>query len=133
MLRSRLLIVSLLIVTIVALAACGGPSGTASNKPVDVQITLSEFKIDSSLTTFNVGTPYHFTIHNAGTVNHEWEIMPRGDSNLSDALIMVGQQDLPAGATVTRDFTFTKAGDFEFACHLPGHYEAGMHTPITVK
>jgi len=23
--------------------------------------------------------------------------------------------------------------DFEFACHLPGHYEAGMHLPMLVN
>ena len=28
---------------------------------------------------------------------------------------------------------FTKAGTFEFACLIPGHYEAGMHGTITVK
>jgi uncharacterized cupredoxin-like copper-binding protein len=34
------------------------------------------------------------------------------------------------------DYTFTKAypaGTLEFACHLSGHYEAGMHLPITVQ
>jgi uncharacterized cupredoxin-like copper-binding protein len=28
---------------------------------------------------------------------------------------------------------FTKAGEFEFACLIPGHYEAGMHGKIIVK
>jgi uncharacterized cupredoxin-like copper-binding protein len=36
------------------------------------------------------------------------------------------------GTTVTREFTFTQTGDFEFACHVSGHYEAGMLLPITV-
>jgi uncharacterized cupredoxin-like copper-binding protein len=37
------------------------------------------------------------------------------------------------GTTVTREFTFTQAGDFEFAYRVPGHYEAGMLLPITVQ
>jgi len=28
---------------------------------------------------------------------------------------------------------FTKKGAFEFACLIPGHYQAGMHGLITVK
>jgi uncharacterized cupredoxin-like copper-binding protein len=28
---------------------------------------------------------------------------------------------------------FTKAGEFEFACLIPGHREAGMHGTIVVK
>ena len=28
---------------------------------------------------------------------------------------------------------FTKKGTFEFACLIPGHYQAGMHGFITVK
>lgn len=30
-------------------------------------------------------------------------------------------------------WTFTNAGSFEFACLIPGHYEAGMHGPILVN
>lgn len=29
-------------------------------------------------------------------------------------------------------WTFAKAGDFEFACLIPGHYESGMHGQIDV-
>jgi uncharacterized cupredoxin-like copper-binding protein len=28
---------------------------------------------------------------------------------------------------------FTKPGQFEFGCLIPGHYEAGMHGTINVK
>jgi uncharacterized cupredoxin-like copper-binding protein len=28
---------------------------------------------------------------------------------------------------------FTTAGEFEFACLIPGHYEAGMHGKAIVK
>jgi Cu/Ag efflux protein CusF len=29
-------------------------------------------------------------------------------------------------------WTFANEGTFEFACLIPGHYESGMHGPITV-
>lgn len=30
-------------------------------------------------------------------------------------------------------WTFTNAGDFQFACLIPGHYEAGMHGELNVN
>jgi uncharacterized cupredoxin-like copper-binding protein len=134
------LIITLLIAASLVLAACGGSSG--SNQPVDVKVTVSEFTITSSLTTFQQGVPYHFTVTNNGTVDHEVYIMPPTTDTLTTdqvkqmALAGVGSDQLKVGATVSFDYTFTKAypeGSLEFACHLPGHYEAGMHLPIVVK
>jgi uncharacterized cupredoxin-like copper-binding protein len=130
---------SIFIVAALALAACGGSSST-SNNPVNVQVTLSDFKIDSSLTTFKVGVPYHFTVINHGAAAHQMAIMPPTNAQLTIAQVkqmaLAGITDgINPGATQTFDYTFTKeypAGSLEFACHLPGHYEAGMHTPIVV-
>ena len=134
------LVISLFFAATVVLAACGGSSG--SNTPVDVTVTLSEFKIDSSLTTFSQGVPYHFIVTNKGTVNHEFRIIPpvsgqpSQDQINSMTLAAIAQDQLAPGATATLDYTFTKAypeGSLEIACHLPGHYDAGMHLPIVVK
>jgi uncharacterized cupredoxin-like copper-binding protein len=133
--------VPLMVLAVAVLAACGG--GAASGGPVQVQVTLTDFKIDSSLTAFSVGVPYHFVVTNKGAVAHEFVIMPPeqgaqgSETQLpSTALAGIMGKDLAAGATKTLDYTFTQAAPasgLEFACHLPGHYEAGMHTPITVK
>lgn len=88
--------------------------------PVDVNVSLSEFKIDSSLTTFQAGVPYHFIVVNNGKIGHE---------------INIGQSAhaaLAVGATVTLDVTFGQQGPLEFTCHLPAHYEAGMKLPVTI-
>jgi uncharacterized cupredoxin-like copper-binding protein len=131
--RSTLLLACLVIVS-TALAACGAaPSG---NKTVEVQVTLTDFKVESSLTTFSVGVPYRFVVTNKGSVAHEVLIMPPTSTDPSTALLTVAEKDLQAGASKTVDYTFTKAapsGSLEFACHISGHYEAGMHLPIEVK
>jgi uncharacterized cupredoxin-like copper-binding protein len=132
-LRRAVLGMIALLAIVSLVGACGSTSSQSSSSPQEVQITLSEFKIDSPQTTFTTGTPYRFAIKNEGTIAHNWAIMPRGSSDTSQALIKVGEDELPAGASVTRDFTFTQKGDFEFACHVPGHYEAGMLLPITVQ
>jgi uncharacterized cupredoxin-like copper-binding protein len=130
--RAALGIIAILAV-ILLVGACGSASGQSNGSPTEVQLTLSEFKIESPQITFTTGTPYRFVIKNEGTIPHNWAIMPRGETDESQALINVGEDQLPPGATVTREFTFTQTGDFEFACHLPGHYEAGMLLPITVQ
>lgn len=131
--KSLILSIALVFVAACAVSACSGTSTQAAKKAVDVQITLTEFKIESSVTDFTVGTPYHFIITNKGTLAHDWMIMPSGEQDEAKALVKVEDTDLQPNKTVTRDFTFTQAGDLEFACHVKGHYEAGMHTPITVK
>jgi uncharacterized cupredoxin-like copper-binding protein len=133
-------VIVLAMVASLALAACG--SSASSNKPVDVTVTLTEFTIDSSLTTFSQGVPYHFIVTNKGTVNHEFRIIPPVSGQVSQdqintmTLAAIPESQLAPGSTATLDYTFTKAyaeGSLELACHLPGHYEAGMHVPITVK
>jgi uncharacterized cupredoxin-like copper-binding protein len=130
--RSTLLLASLVILSTV-LAACGSSGG--SSGATTVQITLTDFGVQSSLTTFSVGVPYHFVIANKGAVAHQLLIMsPTGDPK--QALLTVGENDLQAGASKAVDYTFTAAapaGTLEFACHITGHYEAGMHLPIVVK
>lgn len=125
------------------LAACGTGGSTAG--PTTVPITVSEFKIDAPQTAFKVGVPYRFVVTNKGTVNHDFSITPptmahagmgtSSEQAHEDALAVINANDLPPGATKSVDVTFTKpyaANEIEFACHTPGHYEAGMKTPITV-
>ncbi len=130
--RTELGIIAIVAVVFLV-GACGSAGGQSSVDSTEVQITLSEFKIESSQTTFASGTPYRFVIKNEGTISHDWAILPRGETDESQALIKVDEDQLPPGATVTREFTFTQTGDFEFACHVPGHYEAAMLLPIAVQ
>jgi len=130
----------LMLVLSLALAACGGGSGSGGGQTVNV--TLSEMKVQSSLTTFSPGVVYHFAVSNKGTMPHEFLIMAPTTDQASVAaqrqlaLVSIASSDLQPGTTKTVDYTFTKAypdGSLEMACHLPGHYEAGMHTSIAVK
>ena len=126
------------------LTACGGQG---ARDTVEVQISLTEFGIQSSLTDFETGIPYHFVVTNEGQVEHEFMIMPpltqdemgmhMDMAELDEmALAMIEASDLPAGVTASFDLTFTdpaSAGTLEFACHTPGHYEANMKLPIVVR
>ncbi len=135
--RRRMPMVLLLALSIATVLSACGPK-----PPQEVQVTLTEFAIESTVTTFKVGQPYHFVITNAGTVEHEFMISPpltEGESmeEMDEmALAAVEEEDLQPGKTVTLDFTFEEpasAGELELACHISGHYEAGMKLPIVVE
>jgi len=136
------------IFAILLLTACGGSGDDATStpqaaNPVEVQVTLSEMTIDSSVDTFTTGVPYHFVVSNTGALPHEMmliEPMETGAMSMTEmdqmALAVVEEDDLEPGATYEFDLTFTKdypADTLEFACHIAGHYEAGMRMPVTVK
>lgn len=120
----------------------GGAQGTPAGT---VTVTLSDFKIEASQTSFQVGKSYHFVVANSGksTANHELMLMmpvSGGGMDMSEmdkmALYSINAKDLPPGASKSFDYTFTQpaaAGELEFACHVGSHYSLGMHTPITVN
>jgi uncharacterized cupredoxin-like copper-binding protein len=120
------------------LSSCGG----SSSGPVTVNITAKEYTFDSSLTEFKVGVPYHFVVINKGTMEHEFMVIKPEPTSVGseqldgDALAHIEESDLQPGQTASVDYTFLQPapeGSLEFACHLAGHYEQGMHVPIIVK
>ena len=140
--RIALLITTVIIATSLLLSACG-PSKNPDGS-VNVEVTLTDFGIESTLDTFEIGVPYHFIITNEGAVNHELMIMepmmPGMDMTMEEmdamALAFVEEDELTPGTTQTLDYTFTEAapaGSLELGCHIEGHYEAGMVLPIAVK
>lgn len=131
----------------VQLAATEAPiESVATNIPatgsnVQVDITLVDNSIESSLTTFQVGVPYIFVITNGGHRGHNFNISTpvseAGSLNnaLSTALLAVDKNQLGAGASVTVEYTFpdSAAGaNLEFSCLIQKHYQDGMLLPITV-
>jgi uncharacterized cupredoxin-like copper-binding protein len=128
--------------SLVALSAC---SGSRQEDSTDVKVTLTDFAVQISSTQFTADVPYTFTITNTGQVPHEFLFIPpvmegmadmHGAATHNTALVEVDETDLPPGATYTLVYTFPDSAvgaDLEIACHTPGHYEAGMRLPITVK
>jgi uncharacterized cupredoxin-like copper-binding protein len=147
--KTRILGTTLLLgLLVLAVAGCGAQAAGSSNSsnssktrgPTTVNITVTEFKITSSITSFTVGTPYHFVVTNAGQIRHELMVMPTAKGTASederDASELFEIAELDPGQSGTKDFTFTtaaSAGILEMACHVPGHYESNMRLPIVVK
>jgi len=121
-------------------AATEAPSTSGNATQVDV--TLADNTIQSSLTSFQVGVPYTFVITNTGRRGHNFNISTPVsqagslDAALQTALVAVPQSQLGPGASVTVEYTFpdTAAGqNLEFSCLIRMHYQMGMLLPITVS
>ena len=113
----------------------------SSGTGTQVDITLVDNKIQSPVTTFQVGVPYTFVITNAGQRGHNFNIStPVSEAGsleaaLQTALLAVPQSQLGPGASVTVEYTFPAdaAGkNLEFSCLIRMHYQMGMLLPITV-
>ena len=136
--------------TLLLLTACGTPAAEAARPAVsnadsaggtEVDVTLADNTIQSSLTTFKVGVPYRFVIINNGGHQHNFNINPPVetagslDAALAKALLTVDQGRLPigGGTTVTYTFPASAAGQkLEMSCLIRRHYEDGMRLSITV-
>lgn len=131
------------------LAACGGMrnmAGRESAAPagsITVQVTEKDFHITSSITSFVPGKTYHFVVTNQGQSMHEFMVMPKAEGSMSgipmgsmDKVALASIPMIDPGETQTLDYTFppSAAGSRpEFACYMPGHYEAGMKLDVTVN
>ncbi len=91
--------------------------------------------------TVKQGETVRFVVKNAGKLMHEtvigtkdeldehYELMKKFPEMEHDEPHMV---HLKPGETGEMFWEFTKAGEFFFACLIPGHYEAGMFGTIKV-
>lgn len=139
--RSSRWLVLLGVVTLaVVLAGCGTDSaesdGSSSPDGVSVEIGLTEFVIETSTTTVPVGVPVTFNVTNNGVIDHELalELAGADDEPLTNADGSAAEvEDIGPGDTVSLTYTFEEAGTYQIACHVPGHYEAGMLVEITVE
>jgi uncharacterized cupredoxin-like copper-binding protein len=106
----------------------------AQAKPVPVKVTLRDFRISMSRHRLPEGRPIQFVITNRGQAMHE-AILERAGAD-DKALKVRGKEyeadDIAPGTTRTVVWTVPQAGNYQLACHMPGHFEMGMKTTFTV-
>lgn len=88
------------------------------------------------------GEQIKFVLRNNGDLDHEFMLATKEDND-KHAEVMKKFPDMehddPNGKRLVPKtanefiWRFTKTGEFEFACLIPGHREAGMHGKVIVK
>lgn len=123
-----------------------GEPGNANKRSRIIAVTMSE---ESGKMLFNPdrievrrGEQIRFVLKNAGELEHEFVLGTR-EENRSHAEQMQKNPDMehddPNGKRITPKkagemlWRFTTRGEFEFACLIPGHLEAGMLGKVVVK
>jgi uncharacterized cupredoxin-like copper-binding protein len=88
------------------------------------------------------GEQVHFIIQNKGALKHEFTLASVKDNDKHAELMKKypdmehddpNAKNVDPGKTTEILWRFSKTGQFEFACLIPGHREAGMHGTVTVK
>lgn len=88
----------------------------------------------------NPGETIRFNVKNDGELEHEFVIDTVEQNVVHKAMMAEYDMEHDDPNSVRLDegesgeviWTFANEGTFEFACLIPGHYESGMHGPITV-
>lgn len=91
-----------------------------------IPVSMIEFSYGPTQLELPAGR-YTFAITNDGAAPHEWALSAVGDHGHHFAQT----RQLAAGASQELEVTL-EPGVYEYACHVPGHYEAGMKGTITV-
>lgn len=133
-----------------------GGKGSVPSRTIDIKM-MDSMRFEPSNIAVKKGETIRFRLHNAGNVPHEMMIgsgkdlaahaeqmkqmsagghgsghgghhghMPEGHSGPMGAMLGAGERG-------EFTYTFDQAGAVDFACLIPGHFEAGMVGKLEVK
>jgi uncharacterized cupredoxin-like copper-binding protein len=142
------LIVAMIAVPGFALAHEGHPDFSAGEpgnpkKPArTIKVVMKEMMFEPSLIEVRKGEQIRFVLENDGTEDHEFMLATVAENRKHGELMKKYpdmQHDdhngkrIPPHAQRELLWRFTKAGEFEYACLIPTHYEFGMFGKVVVK
>lgn len=120
-----------------------GREGDPKKASRTVQIDMSDkMRFTPASLAIKQGDTVKFVVKNSGKVMHEMvigsmkelkehaEMMKKHPGMEHEEPYMA---HVAPGKTETITWQFTKAGEFNFGCLIPGHFEAGMVGKLTVK
>lgn len=112
----------------------------AVGRTVEVRMT-DAMRFEPDRLDVRQGETVRLVVHNAGKLMHEFVIGTAKE--LAEHAVLMKKfpnmehdepymAHVPGGKTGEIVWTFNRAGEFDFACLLPGHYDAGMTGRIRV-
>ncbi|WP_319022297.1 cupredoxin domain-containing protein [Pseudooceanicola spongiae] len=126
-----------------AMMAIGHPATGAAARTVTVTMKETDDGMAFAPASLDFATGETVMIHltNAGALEHEF-VMDTPEDILVHKTMMEDSPEmahsdanalrLEPGAKGQILWTFANAGRFEFACLIPGHYDAGMHGALNI-
>ncbi|MBS3942423.1 MAG: cupredoxin domain-containing protein [Actinobacteria bacterium] len=125
-----------------AMGEAMGEAADASEATRTISVEAFDMAFDPETISVEPGEVVTFEVTNTGEAAHEF-FLGDGAMQQEHAEEMAGMDsdmahDEPYSIRLDPDETkeltwrFAESGEVEFACHEPGHYQAGMHGQITV-
>jgi uncharacterized cupredoxin-like copper-binding protein len=119
-----------------------GHLGEAAEVKRTIVLAATDLKFTPMQIAVSIGETVKFEVRNDGQLEHEFvlgseaeqlehdkEMAASGGMNMTHR----NGVSVAPGRTGTLIWTFTKAGSLQYACHVPGHYVAGMIGQLTIK
>jgi uncharacterized cupredoxin-like copper-binding protein len=122
------------------IAACNGDddsgNGNGAGNGDSVSMDMGEFYFDPDGISGDAGSELTIELENTGTQPHNFTI-EEGDARGDDFDAWPDSQvqlELADGETDSITLTLPdEAGEYEFICTIPGHYESGQWGTLTVN
>ena len=120
---ARLTLLSVTLVAMLALAACGDSEPFDASTLSGTHVSMDEMNFDPDALTVKAGDDVEIALVNDGSVKHNFSIEEADvDEDLS--------------ANDGKSFTFTapdSPGEYKIYCDIPGHESAGMVATLIVE
>lgn len=120
-----------------------GREGDPGKVTRTINVDMSDkFRFTPATVSVKPGETIRFVVKNSGKIMHEFVLGTMSELKEHSALMQKfpGMEHaepymahVAPGKTETIVWQFTKAGDFNFGCLIPGHFEAGMVGNVAVK
>ena len=124
--------------------AQAGPSALVVSRSIDVRMD-DQMRFTPDRLEVQAGETIRFVVHNAGRTAHEMvlgsdeeirahaQAMQQGAAHDKHSHGTGAAIEVAAGQTGELVVRFERAGTWQIACLIPGHYEAGMRGTLQVK
>lgn len=109
----------------------GFVAGTTTAPRVVRIVASGALRFFPDVVTVKRGETITFEVTSMGMASHEFMVGPAADV-AADTAGTPEVADIAMMQTKSLTYTFTGPGPFAFACHAPGHFEAGMAGTIAV-
>lgn len=119
-----------------------GIAGDAKSATRTVTLSMDDtMRFTPDRLAFQQGETVRFVIRNQGKLLHEMVIGTKAELDAHAAMMAKSpgmkhgdpsMAHVPAGKSGELVWTFNRAGEFDFACLVAGHYQAGMVGKISV-
>lgn len=127
-----------------SMASLAGMPGEEANVSRIIIVTADD-SMQFTHEPFNIkdGETIKFVVTNKGAIAHEFAIGTKDEHTEHGQMMMANPNmhhgpggnaiTIKPGETLALIWAFENAWQVEVACNIPGHYQAGMHSPVNIE